>query len=199
MKEFYEREWKKDLVSHWNKKEIDKIIEVIKPYLKNNCLDIGCGYGEITNELNKIIPTQGMDISDIAIQKSKKNYPHIEFEQGSATNIPFPDNSFNTVFAGELIEHVPDTSKMFSEFWRILKQGGNLIVITPEFSFIKNLIITFFYWEEFYNPLGQHLRFYSRKKLKGILKDNSFKLIYEWRKKHFGIIPNLMLIIAEKR
>jgi len=197
MKEFYEREWKRNLISHWSKKEIDKIIKIIRPYLKNSCLDVGCGYGEITNELNKIVPTQGIDISSIVIKKSIKNYPHIQFKQGSATDIPFPDNSFNTIFTGELIEHVPDTSKMFSEFRRILKQGGSLIIITPEFSFIKNLIISLFYWEDFYNPLGEHLRFYSKKRLKEILKDNSFKPIFEWRKKHFGIIPNLMLITAE--
>ncbi|MEW6295905.1 MAG: class I SAM-dependent methyltransferase [Candidatus Diapherotrites archaeon] len=170
MKEFYERIWEKDPVARWSKKEINETMEMIRPFLKNDCLDVGCAYGLITNELNKIVPAQGIDISRTAVKKAKKNYPHVKFRQGSVTDIPFPGNSFSTIFAGEVIEHVPDTKKMFSEFRRVLKKNGNIIIIAPEFNFLKNLIVALFYWEKIYDPLGEHVRYYPKKTLKKILK-----------------------------
>ncbi len=199
MKEFYERVWKENPVSRWKEKDIKKTIKIIKPFLKNNCLDVGCANGLITNEINKIVPTQGIDISNIAIKKAKKKYPNIKFKHGSATKIPFKDNSFNTIFAGELIEHILDTHKMFTEFKRVLKPKGNLIIIAPEFDFIKNIIIALFFWEKIYNPLGEYVRFYSRKRLKELLRIMGFKSILEYREKHFGIISERMLIISKLR
>jgi len=198
MKEFYERIWEKDPVARWSKKEINETMKIIKPFLKNDCLDVGCAYGLITNELNKIVPTQGIDISRTAIKKAKKNYPHVKFRQGLATDIPFPDNAFDTIFAGEIIEHVLDVQKMFSEFRRVLKKNGNIIIIAPEFNFLKTLIITFFYWDKIYDPLGSHIRYYSSRTLKKILKDSGFEPVFEWREKHLGLIPQRMLLVAKK-
>ncbi len=44
---------------------------------------------------------------------------------------PFPDNHFDFIYAGEIIEHTWEPAKMISECVRILKPGGSLILDTP--------------------------------------------------------------------
>jgi ubiquinone/menaquinone biosynthesis C-methylase UbiE len=208
MKEFYERIWSeivdddKVLDEKWkrwkNDKRRNRILNMIKPYLKGKCLEAGCANGLITNELNKIIPTEGMDFCQTAIKSARKKYPHLKFRSCDVTKMPYRDKSFDCIFAGEIIEHVPDTISMFNEFRRILKPKGKLIITTPEFNFLKNLIITFFYWDEFYSPKNEHVRFYTKKSLRAILKEAKFKPIFEHSEKHYGIIPNIMIIAAKK-
>lgn len=50
---------------------------------------------------------------------------------GDAQVIPFAKNVFDTVFSTEVLEHVPRSSAMLSESFRILKEGGILIMTVP--------------------------------------------------------------------
>jgi ubiquinone/menaquinone biosynthesis C-methylase UbiE len=50
---------------------------------------------------------------------------------GSATDIPFPSETFDCVTALDVLEHIPDDGKAAAELARVLKPGGYLIVSTP--------------------------------------------------------------------
>lgn len=203
MKEFYNKIWEEHIrndVTNYTEERKKKTIELIRPFLKNNCLDCGCGagIGMLTHMLNEVVPTKGIDISDIAIDDAKKRYPKIEFKCCSATDIDFPDNSFNTLFVSETVEHVPDTLKMFSEFKRILKKGGNLIIIVPEYNLFKNIIIALFKWEETFDPIGEHVRYYSKKSIKKVLKQFGFEIIFQKTEKQYLILPRHILVVARR-
>jgi ubiquinone/menaquinone biosynthesis C-methylase UbiE len=45
--------------------------------------------------------------------------------------LPFKDNSFDVVWASEVIEHVADTARWLSEVRRVLAPSGRLLVTTP--------------------------------------------------------------------
>lgn len=203
MKDFYDRIWERRPLDYfperWKGSKIQEFIETIRPYLKGKTCDVGCGEGYVTAEINKIVPTTGLDISNDALRIARNLFPNIDFIQGDILNLPFKDNSFDTIVAVEFIEHVIDTKKMFSEFKRVLKPGGNLIMLVPEFNFLKNLLITLFYWEETFDPNGEHIRFYSFKSLKNVLEENSFELIFKQSDKRFGIIPITMTVVAKNK
>ena len=93
-------------------------------YAKGSLLDIGCGnkpYEEMFNE--NIDKYTGCDVV-----QSSLNKVDILCE---ATNIPLKNNSFNTVFSTQVIEHVADHQEMIREAHRLLKDEGVFILSGP--------------------------------------------------------------------
>lgn len=54
-----------------------------------------------------------------------------EIQRVDATNIQFDDTTFEGLICNHVLEHVPDSHKALSEFYRILKPGGFGILQTP--------------------------------------------------------------------
>lgn len=51
---------------------------------------------------------------------------HVEFVEGEAERLPFPDASFDVVISNGVIDLVPDKDAVFSELFRVLAPGGRL-------------------------------------------------------------------------
>ncbi len=207
MKEYYNRYWMNKIdggvmdkpPSSEDVSTFKIQLNKIRKYLSGKCLDVGCGNGLLTSQLNKITPTIGLDISEIAIKKARKKYPKIKFVKGYVTELPFKKNQFDCIFASELVEHIQDTEAMFYEFKRVLKKRGYLIIKTPQLTMLKNLYIALFYWDKYYHPFNPHIRFYSKRSLIKILKTFGFEVIqYESDGKFFGLVPKGMIIVAKK-
>jgi SAM-dependent methyltransferase len=56
---------------------------------------------------------------------------NVQFEVGSAENLEFPDESFDIVLCSDVVEHLKNPEKCFSEICRVLKSGGTAIITTP--------------------------------------------------------------------
>jgi SAM-dependent methyltransferase len=98
--------------------------KAIGDYASRDVLDIGCGNKPYLPFFEgKIASYVGCDI----IQSDRKLVDII----CPATEIPLPDNSKDTVFTTQVIEHVADHRKLLSEAFRILKPGGHIIVSGP--------------------------------------------------------------------
>ena len=108
-------------------------------------LDLGCGYGWfcLMAEERGAKKIYGVEITEKDLETAKKYIKSdiIEFKVGSSIDIPFPDNSLDTVISWEVIEHIPENTekKMFSEINRVLKPGGKFYLSTPYNSFISKL------------------------------------------------------------
>jgi SAM-dependent methyltransferase len=108
----------------------DRVDWVVKNVTKAPVLDLGCGPGVITNELNKKgIPTLGVDYSDKIIRIAKSRDVNVLW--GSAEDIPCKDNSFNTVVVTETLEHVNDLDQTYKEIDRVLKPDGEIVITVP--------------------------------------------------------------------
>jgi ubiquinone/menaquinone biosynthesis C-methylase UbiE len=101
-------------------------------------LDLGCGTGSTTRLLKQTFPQAeviGVDMSpymlavadDLAQQANLK----INFRQGKAEDLPFPDTSFDLVTASLLFHETPAaiSCKILKEAFRLLTPGGEVLVL----------------------------------------------------------------------
>jgi len=102
--------------------------------------DLGCGSGAMLCEVLQSNPGWtgfGLDISResvdyarrLAALKGVANRSH--FQQGSIGDLPFRNGSVHLVIASEVIEHLPEPQKAFSEIARVLAPGGLLALTVP--------------------------------------------------------------------
>ncbi len=100
-------------------------------------LDVGCGTGTLTLLIKQTEPgmaVYGLDIDfqalSIAQEKIGKVGEVIMLQQGSTACLPYPDASFDRVFASLMLHHLTrqDKQQMLQEAFRVLKPGGELHV-----------------------------------------------------------------------
>src|SRR5437016_1460749 len=97
-------------------------------------LDVGCGPGSITVGLARAVApgeVVGVDLAPDVLDAARtlaaeQDLSALRFEAGRAEALPFPDASFDAVFAHTLLEHVPDATPVLREMRRVLRPGGLL-------------------------------------------------------------------------
>jgi SAM-dependent methyltransferase len=93
---------------------------------------------------------------------------------GDATALPFPDASFERVIASEVVEHIPNDERAFSELARVLKPGGTLAVTVPAWLAER---ICWALSDDYPAPraVGGHVRIYSRASLRDRLRHSQLE------------------------
>jgi len=111
--------------------------EAIKEVIINdniNILDVACGTGDMiemwlkTSKAKKV-NICGLDPSKEMLKISKKKFPNIKFYNSYATDIPCEDDSIDVISISFGIRNVIDIQKAFSEFNRVLKKNGTLLIL----------------------------------------------------------------------
>lgn len=105
-------------------------------------LDVCCGTGMITREMAKKVGSTGkvigLDFCEEMLEVANRELlesPYgncIEYVQGNAMDLPFPDNMFDSVTIGFGLRNVPDMRKTIREMMRVVKPGGR--VVSLEFT-----------------------------------------------------------------
>src|SRR5262245_24908317 len=107
-------------------------------------LDLGCGlaYGtaQMAEQASQITAVDYDAETISGNQQHYKNIPNLKFIRGAVPPLPFDDRSFEVVTMFQFIEHIRDRKKLLEESKRVLKDGGTLIVTTPNAvkSFARN-------------------------------------------------------------
>ncbi|HEY3759797.1 MAG TPA: class I SAM-dependent methyltransferase [Solirubrobacteraceae bacterium] len=142
-------------------------------------LDVGCGEGRFTEAFaDRCAQVVGIDVAEEPLRRARARRPDLDLRRVEpAGSWPLADASFDVLWAGEVIEHVADTSAWFSEARRVLRSGGALVLSTPAHEPLTRaaLALNARAFEAHFNPRSDHLRFYTRRALLELLADFGFQ------------------------
>jgi ubiquinone/menaquinone biosynthesis C-methylase UbiE len=112
--------------------KIEDILNNIEVGSKELVLDLGCGTGFLFRHINKQAEfLVGLDLSQKALQEAKKrtkNMSNVALILADADNTPFPDHTFDKIFAITVLQNMPDPTKTLSEMKRISKPQATFAV-----------------------------------------------------------------------
>ncbi len=94
-------------------------------------LDIGCGTGAILEGIDAAWEKHGVEVSKYAASKASDVG---KIFIGELHQAKYPDNYFDAILLFHVIEHLNSPVNVMIEIHRILKEGGFLIVGTPDFD-----------------------------------------------------------------
>jgi SAM-dependent methyltransferase len=127
-------------------------------------LDLGCGDGRLTAELDAAELTAA-DVSRVALERARRRLPDARIaELEPDAPLPFDDGAFDLVLCAETVEHVRDVQLLLSEARRVLAPGGMLALTTPAGRVLMRPP----------EPLSPHLRFFTRRSLARLLDELGF-------------------------
>jgi SAM-dependent methyltransferase len=99
-------------------------------------LDAACGEGYGSNVLAQAASAVvGVDISGQAVTHASKRYgdrPNLTYQIGDASQLDFPDKSFDVVVSFETLEHLATQRELIAGFARVLKDDGLLLISSPD-------------------------------------------------------------------
>jgi ubiquinone/menaquinone biosynthesis C-methylase UbiE len=139
-----------------------------------NVLDVGSGYS-LFRKIRPDWPFQVTcyDLDDAAMHKMAKEAPDYTWVTGDASHLPFEEASFDVVFAGEIVEHLPDAHSGFNEWLRVLKAGGLMIISTPNLRRLINVVNRA---ADLINP--EHLSEMSYLELNAMMTEHGLKIVH---------------------
>jgi len=98
-------------------------------------LEIGLGEGSDSELLiRQRARWSGVDLTAESVERVRtrlmlRNLPFEELRQGSVLQLPFADDSFDMVFSHGVLHHVPDIEQAQREIHRVLRPGGELVIM----------------------------------------------------------------------
>ena len=138
-------------------------------------LDLGCGGGRHAFEVYRrgghvvAFDQNAQDLADVATMfgamAEEGEAPagaSARTVEGDALHMPFADDSFDTVIAAEILEHIPSDAAAISEIARVVRPGGMVAVSVPRWLPEK---VCWALSREYHEVEGGHVRIYRRAEL----------------------------------
>jgi SAM-dependent methyltransferase len=142
-------------------------------------LDLGCGSGRFVAALRDAgADAVGVELAEAALERARVNAPGADLRLVEPDgSLPLDHGSVDFVWCSEVLEHVADTAQLLLEVRRVLRSGGRLLVTVPFHGRVKNGLIALLRFDQHFDPLGQHLRFYTARSLRTTLERSGFAAV----------------------
>lgn len=141
-------------------------VDEVRPFLRAGAklLDVGAGYGGFVLAARRAgFQAQGIDLAAFEVNFARQNLGEAEpdvnpadvFHHGSGLDLPFPDGSFDAVTFWNFLEHVPDYRLALKEAARVLRPGGRLFALAPNYLALRSEAHYHVFWPSLIpKPLG---------------------------------------------
>jgi ubiquinone/menaquinone biosynthesis C-methylase UbiE len=105
----------------------DLEVDFVKRFAKGKrVLEVGCGTGLLLSRFADFASRAvGLDLSEGMLAHARAR--GLEVVQGSATELPFPDATFDVACAFKVLAHIPDIGRALDEMFRVVVPGGVVI------------------------------------------------------------------------
>lgn len=197
------REGYEVIAEHFSKTRIipwPEVSSFLDKNIKGKVLDLGCGNGRFYDSFKKEINYTGVDNCKKLIEEAKKRHPESKFLKADAFFLPFPDESFDTVFSIAVFHHIPSKKmrkKFLKEAKRVLKKEGKLILTVwkpknkklilslLKFTLLKILFLSrldfgdvLLPWKDSTgeNKFDRYYHFFSEREIKKLFKETNLKV-----------------------
>ncbi len=101
-------------------------------------LEVGCGLGDDARRLIACVGDRGsvvgLDASGALLERARTGAPEVEWVQGDAHELPFPDASFDAVRVERTLQHVADPERVVAEMVRVTRPRGVVLVCEPDWA-----------------------------------------------------------------
>jgi SAM-dependent methyltransferase len=163
-------------------------------------LDIGCGEGELAQELAEQNEVVGVDILSTPRNRGAlKDYVQIDLENGSlAENEKLYGSKFDRILLPDVLEHLRNPERVLSDCQELLAPDGRILVSLPNVANITvRFSLLFGRWS--YSDRGildkTHVRFYTRKSGKRLIEGCGYRIVQT----RTTIMPITMLLGLDER
>lgn len=186
-----------------------RVIEILERLKPARVLDLGAGNGALCGEIARRLDCHvaGVEYDGAGVERARELHPALRFYRYGVQDDPEAllaetGGRFDVVVSTEVIEHLFAPHLLPRYAHRVLGDGGTLIVTTPYHGYLKNLALALIDgWDTHHTPLwhGGHIKFWSRKTLTRLLRDNGFEVTAF---SGVGRLPYLwksMVLVARKR
>jgi ubiquinone/menaquinone biosynthesis C-methylase UbiE len=131
----------------------------------------------------------GIDVNKEIIKKCNNKRMQVM----SATELNFPDASFDKIYSSHVIEHIPDLNQAFREVFRVLRPGGKFIALFPcePFRGARALKDAFKLKKGLSYARQLHVHRLSPHKIRQIIRDIPFKKITS--RVVFTLLPDYLM------
>ncbi len=157
-------------------------------------LEIGCGMGATLGHIQNRYPNAevyGIELSDRVVHMAKKYLPAIE--QGNIENMPleYPDQFFDYIIFGDVLEHLHDPQKVLKEMQKYLKPSGFILASIPNilhYSVILDLLRGRFSYVDSGILDRTHLRFFTLYEIVLLFRECGYKIDIVTKRKTSGAV-----------
>ena len=154
------------------RRRAQEVIDSVNKYGKSSgdLLDLGPAEGKSLSIVQDAFPQMrcvGLEYSQDLIDACTDS--RLKIIQGDAMEPPFEDESFDTVSATAIIEHVASPKGMLLEVFRILRPGGIVIITTPD-PFFEHIATAIGHLKD-----EDHQETMTLKKLRKYFKETGFE------------------------
>jgi glycosyltransferase 2 family protein len=183
---------------YFQRRKTDAITDTLAVKPDHVVIDIGCGSGV---QLKQIASRGyafaiGIDVNINAIRFARgRGLPNTEFIIADAQHLPIKSSVADRIICAEIIEHVKSPDNLVHEIDRILKQGGGVVITTPNDRSVWGV------YEFLWDVLGRgrnygetHLRFFTQSDLR-----NNFSGFSECRTQSLFFISPLFALTNSSR
>ena len=168
-------------------------IKTVIPHIEGNrVLEASFGTGYLLMQYANNYETYGIDFNNNMVEVAQENLSRkgvqATLQWAKVEELPYPENCFDTIVNTMAFTGYPNGKQAMSEFYRVLKEGGKLLIVDFDYPSNRN---RFGYWlTKSMESAGDTIRDISK-----ILQEFSF----EYTEEEIGGFGSVHLYIARKR